>query len=474
MPPPVVAAAAEADQVAAPKKGRDLRALWDLAQARFPGLVAARHSVAAAEATLDEQRYLKLPGGELTTYVTGSPAIKCDATSVVDSEGRQVAGQFIGSDKCLSTNVNLSFTGPQADISKLLPVYGVLLRVDARIVQPVFTFGKLNTARDLARVGVELSRAAADAARAELALNVVRAYYGLKTVRAALETVKDGQEQIKKWVKQIDADLEKGKAGYSETDLARLKVAEAQVDLAVIDMQRTQRSTLAALRYLVQDPEADIDDEDLRPSGVEEQPLSRYLDAALAGRPELRTLEATGRGAELWKKMRIADLMPDLAVVGTVNYGLATGIKDQEITNAFINRFNYLGFSLGLFLRQPLDIGPRIARLRKAQADVAQFQARRKELLGGGALEIERVFNDMQEARGRLQAAEAAERRARGWLQGVKQAIDVGTAESRDMIDALRTYFEQHLLVLRTINDLNVQSATLRRVSGLDVVPRDG
>ncbi|MBL9004663.1 MAG: hypothetical protein JNJ46_11995, partial [Myxococcales bacterium] len=68
--------------------------------------------------------------------------------------------------------------------------------------------------------------------------------------------------------------------------------------------------------------------------------------------------------------------------------------------------------------------------------------------------------------------AETAERRARGWLQGIQQNIDIGTAESRDMTDALRTYFEQHVNVLRALNDANVQAAVLRRLCGLEVIPK--
>ena len=40
------------------------------------------------------------------------------------------------------------------------------------------------------------------------------------------------------------------------------------------------------------------------------------------------------------------------------------------------------------------------------------------------------------------------------------------------MIDALRTYFDQHINVLRAINDVNVQAAALRRLCGLEVIPK--
>lgn len=450
----------------------DLRALWAQAQARAPALEAARHNLAGAMATRDEQSYMRLPSGELAAYLTGSPKIECKDTvlDVTGPDGLPTANKLTLPDRyCLSTNTNLTLT--EANIGKVLPINGVAFRLDLRIVQPLYTFGKLLAARDLGRVGVDMARASADATRADLGLNLARAYYGLKSLRAALITVREGNDQIQVWIKRIDKDLEKGKGGYTEFDLARLKVASSSIELALVDLERTHKSTVAALRYLVQDSRADIDEEELAPVDLEERPLSYYLDQALQHRPELKTLEATGRGAVLYRKLRFAELLPDLGLVGSLNYSAATGINDANITNAFLNRYNYLGASLLLALRQPLDLGPRIARLRKAEADVRQFDAKRRELLGGGALEIERAYNDVQEARGRLKVAETAERRARGWLQGVKQAMDVGTAESRDMTEALRAYFDQHLLVIRTINDLNVQCAALRRTAGMEVIP---
>ncbi|HNN53575.1 MAG TPA: TolC family protein, partial [Pseudomonadota bacterium] len=140
--------------------------------------------------------------------------------------------------------------------------------------------------------------------------------------------------------------------------------------------------------------------------------------------------------------------------------------------HGFMSRLNYLGAGIGLGMNWGLDVGPKIARLQKAIADVNIFEARKRELLGGGALEIERAYNDVREAQRRLKTSETAERRARGWLQGIKQSVDVGTAEGRDMNDALRTYFEQHISVLRATNDLNVACANLRRVSGLEVIPK--
>jgi outer membrane protein TolC len=464
-----------------------LAALWELAERRYPGLQAGRDAVRSARYTRDEQKWLRLPSGEFNGYLSWSPNVHCKtAAELAYTAGGQPlqspsgpSGQLLGvgatqvnnngsTGPCLETNAAGTLT--QDSIQNYLPFYGALVRLDLRVIQPLYTFGKLDTALKLGNVGVALAQAQADSARADFQVNLLRAYFGIKAARAALYTVREGQEQIVKWVNQMDKDLESGKTNFTEIDLMRLKVTESAIEVQVIDAERIISSALAALRFLTQDANVDVDEEDLQLVGREDRELTYYLDAALRFRPELRTLKATGEGAHLYKRLRIAELLPDFGLIGTLGYGYAGGIVDPA--NAFMNHSNYFGFGIGLGMRLGLDFGPKAARLQKSIADINVFEARKREALGAGALEVERAYNDLHEAQQRLQASEKAERRARGWLQGIKQNIDVGTAESRDMTDALRTYFEQHVNVLRAINDVNVQAATLRRLSGLEVIPK--
>ena len=444
----------------------DLPSLWSLAEGRFPGLLAARRNIESARHTRNEQIFLRLPSADFSGFLTWSPNIKCKTAEEFALEGRP--GELGGANHCTETNTAQTLNS--STIQNYLPIYGALVQLGIRITQPLYTFGKLTAAWDLGETGVDIASAQSEQARLDHQINVLKAYFGLKTARAALDTVSEGLDQVKKWVKQMDIDLEAGKGSASEIDLMRLKVAESQIELISIDLDRTIASTLAALRYLVQDKSVDVDDENLLIWHDENEPLDYYLDAALRNRPELKVLRATGQGALLYRKLRIAELLPNFGLIVNFGYGYAGGVQDPN--HGFMSRLNYLGAGIGLGMNWGLDVGPKIARLQKAIADVNIFEARKRELLGGGALEIERAYNDVREAQRRLKTSETAERRARGWLQGIKQSVDVGTAEGRDMNDALRTYFEQHISVLRATNDLNVACANLRRVSGLEVIPK--
>ena len=457
------------DHSASSKSGArkfDLQALWSMAQGRFPGIIAARQTVDSARHARNEQIFLRLPSADFSGFLSWSPNVKCKDTGEIGADGKPLA--LGGPDHCVETNIAQTLN--TSTIQNYLPFYGALVQLNLRITQPLYTFGKLTAAWDLGQTGLDIASAQSDGVRLDHQLNLLRAYFGLKSARAALDTVKEGHEQVTKWVKQMDIDLEAGKGSASEIDLMRLKVAESQIELILIDLERTIGSTLAALRYLVQDNTVDVDEDDLALWNEENHPLDYYLEAALRSRPELRVLRATGQGAQLYKKLRIAELLPNFGLIVNFGYGYAGGVQDPN--HGFMSRLNYLGAGVGLGMNWSLDVGPRIARLQRAISDVNVFESRKRELLGGGALEIERAYNDVREAKRRLKTAEVAERRARGWLQGIKQSIDVGTAEGRDMNDALRTYFEQHIAVLRAINDTNVACGALRRVSGLEVIPK--
>ena len=447
-----------------------LAELWARAEQVHPTLRSGREAVRMAQATHDEQKWLALPSGDMSLFLTWSPEIRCKETlSLIDPSGQTVDYRFpAGTSPCLETNVSQNLL--QDDFRRYLPLYGVLARFNVNLTQPLFTFGKLTTARALGRVGVNVAEAQFDGIRADTALNIVRAYFGLKSARAALDTVKEGHEQLVSWIKQVDKEVEAGKGGYTEIDLMRLKVTESDMQYRLVDVERLISSTKAAVRYLAQDELADVDDSDLAQYEPEEHDLQYYLDAAIANRPELRQLNALGESLRLFRKLRIAELLPDFGFIAQIGYNVATSVQDP--TAAFMNRFNGLGVGIGLGMRMGLDFGPKSARLQRATAELRQYEARRQEALTAGVLEIERTYNDFVEALRRYRAAETAERRARGWLQGIQQNIDIGTAESRDMTDALRTYFEQHVNVLRALNDANVQAAVLRRQCGLEVIPK--
>jgi outer membrane protein TolC len=172
------------------------------------------------------------------------------------------------------------------------------------------------------------------------------------------------------------------------------------------------------------------------------------------------------RAIKAVSSLRLAELLPDVGIVGSFTYGFAQSVDSPQ--NAFWNLPNTLGAGLYLAFRQPLDIALRLARLNEARADERTLLARRREALRGIGLEIDRAFADLTEAKGRMEKSARAEKIARGWYNSVDQALQIGVVESRDLVDAARNYFELRLRHLQSIMDVNVATAALERAAGVE------
>ncbi|MCK5806607.1 MAG: TolC family protein, partial [Lentisphaeria bacterium] len=70
---------------------------------------------------------------------------------------------------------------------------GVFGRISADLAMPLYTFGKISAAKRAAEAGVMAASERARQRTGEVALKVVRAYWGLKMAREILYTVCDGR-----------------------------------------------------------------------------------------------------------------------------------------------------------------------------------------------------------------------------------------------------------------------------------------
>jgi outer membrane protein TolC len=444
----------------------------------YPGVNAARMNIDVADADLSAARRLWAPTGQLTFGFTLVPSIQClspvydttknstpDATvgpggkPLLDAQGMPVTVH--DQSNCVTTNINPSQISTQS-----LTLVNPAFKLDVSLLQPIYTFGKIEAAIKAAHAGQDAAQAQLAAAEADAVYNAVRAYWGIKAARAARATLDDGRNKVKEWVDKINDELEKGTGKYVEQDLMRLKIAVDTLGLSILQLQKAEQVALAALRTLSYDQSADVDDAELEVAETIQHPINYYEDAARVHRPEARLLDTAGTALHAQRKLRLAEMLPDLGLVGSFNWYYAENVDTPG--NAFLNHPNSVGVGLALALRQPLDFALRLAAFDKARAQERAYEQQRKQALGGIALEIDKAYAEADEARKRQSLTAHGEKIARGWYNSVDQLLQVGTVESRDLVDAARNYFELRLQHLSAIMDLNVALAGLKRAAGVD------
>lgn len=177
-------------------------------------------------------------------------------------------------------------------------------------------------------------------------------------------------------------------------------------------------------------------------------------------------LDAAGQAVAAQKLLRLGELLPDFGLV--LNFTASYAQNVDSPNNAFMNRANNVSAGLALVLRWSLDFPLRAAKLDQARAEERAFSAKRREALGGIALEIEKNFADLEEARKRVERTARAEKLSRGWYNAMDQNIMLGVAQARDAVDAATSYFQMRLKHFQSIMDVNVALAALKRSAGVD------
>jgi outer membrane protein TolC len=82
-------------------------------------------------------------------------------------------------------------------------------------------------------------------------------------------------------------------------------------------------------------------------------------------------------------------------------------------------------------------------------------------------LEVTTIYEQMEDAHRRERAWAGGEKETRAWFIAAVQGYQIGTLESRDLVDAVRAYFNARFSHIQAIRDLNTATAELERVSGL-------
>ena len=435
---------------AAQAKAYKLDELLDLARRGNPGLAANAQVTVGIEAQALEAHRTYLPTGDLSSMVAPVPEIRCR-----DND-------------CTTTTFSFQ---PSETFDAITKLRGVFTRTELKIVQPIYTFGKISAGVNAAELGVEASRSKESGQVADVELNVRKAYWGAKLARELLSMLDEGLEYLNDAQKKIDEELAEGSGNASVTDRLRLRTMRAEIEARVLEARRGADLAKAGLRTLI-GPSApadlDVDDAPLEALNVPARELVSYNELARSYRPEVKALDQM-----VAAKRALADLewrrqYPDLVLLGTATYAYASSIDHPP--NAFANNpFNTSGVGVAAAFRMPLDLFVKNAHAQRLRAEAREAELRRNEALGGIGFEVEKAYTEMKEADQRLKTVQKGEKASRQWIAAIMQNISVGLAETKDFSDALLAFFQAHTRCLQALYDCNIAVASLTRVAGMDV-----
>jgi outer membrane protein TolC len=402
-----------------------------------PAARAADAERAAVQAQAGEARGARWPRIQLTTFLAPSPNINCD-------------------------NPDCTRTSP-VDFAPVIE--GVFAGARLEVIQPLYTFGKLDAAASAGDNAVAMQSSLAERVKSDMVVEATRAYFGVAFARDMVAMLDDGAKQIAKGKATLVERLQSGDADVTVQDRLRLEAFETEVTLRLSEAREREVTALEGLRALCADREVDIADATLVAAERELGTPDSHWQAAEAHSPELGAARHGVAALERRDALERARWWPDLLVLGGATFARATGVDDPP--SAFANDpFNTTRAELALVLRWTIEPAMQTARVDRTHAE----QVRGQELAKGARVAVEfavrDAYNRAQQAAARLDAARQGEKSARGWVASVMQADAVGTASARDLADAYLAYFTLRGRVLSSAYEWNVALAALARATG--------
>jgi outer membrane protein TolC len=437
--------------------------LLELARSQNPGLHAGDAATHAMQAQVLEAKRNWFPQGDLTSFVAPVPRIECEGVMQAPIQG----DQNVREQDCITTNASPS----HGALNYLTNFAGAYSRTDLKLVQPIWDFGKISAGVTAAEAGVVVTTGRQAGARADVELNVRKAYWGLKLARELRAMLEEGEGYLDSAQKKIEKQLADGSGGATVTDKLRLRTVRTEIEVRLLEAKRLEEVARSGLRALLgfESPEdLDVDDEDFEALEVPARPLAYYEEQARLSRPEVKTLDYAVKAKRALAELEHRKLYPDLVLIGQLSFAYAPTIDSPQ--NAYANNpFNGYGGGIAAAMRLPLDFGPKLARGARSRAEADEIEGRRQEALGGVGFEVNKAYLELSEAETRLGEVRKGEKAGKAWVAAVTQNFALGLADARDFSDALLQSFKMRTFALQAVYDLNISTAALARATGTAV-----
>ncbi|MBN8468250.1 TolC family protein [Corallococcus exiguus] len=346
---------------------------------------------------------------------------------------------------------------------------GVTVFSTGNAVLPLYTFGKLSALEKAGEQGPKVGAALRERVRAEAGFQAAQAYYGYQLARAGLKQLEDVSKRLKDAGDKIDALLKEDSDQVTKLDTYKLGYFRQLVESQRATAVQGEQFALTAIRLLASagpDEQVEVTEEDLPLQGDVNVPdLESSLKQANERRPELKAIAAGIIAREQEVIIRERSYYPDLGLAGYYDVRWTSSATRQRSPFAY-DPFNDRTAGLGLVIRGTFDIPIKDAQLEQARAELDKMHAQELTLKAGIQLEVTQVQSQLAASYARAKSFTEAEKNAKRWATAAYAAFDLGTGDTRELVDAFTALAQASAERGKSWHDVRVGLASLARVTG--------
>lgn len=419
--------------------------LIKMAIARSPEVAENQSDLAVAESHLDQAKagYYPQIGG---TALIGP---------VNDAEEPLVLGNRIYD------------PSPPTELSTL----GIFGRLDFKVTQPLYTFGKLSHRKDAARSEVQARKFGITSRKNEIALKVEELYYALLLAESGTRSADEAREFFDGAKKRISRLLKLKSPDVTESDLYRVDARRADTLRYRAEAQKGVRLASFALKALIgmpQDAELEVAEKVLGIRDVKLKRVDTYIQEALSERPELKQLKEALEAQKSQVEAAQSDRYPSLFVAMVGSGAVAPG-RDTFQNRYIPDEFNHAWVSVVAGVRWDLDFGIKRARIDEAAAKYEKLRQTRAAAEMNIPIQVAKAYQDILEWEKAASAYHEAAVASRKWVFAAFSDFDMGIGTADNMLSSIEKYGHNQGKYLEALFNYHTSLAELEYATGAKV-----
>ncbi len=348
---------------------------------------------------------------------------------------------------------------------------GIFGSADVKLIQPIYTFGKISSYKEAALSGIKVARAGVDRKTSDLILRTKQLYYSLLLARDIRNLVLEIRDELVDTIKKLEKQIEIGSPWAEEVHLYKLRAFLGEVEKSLNEAEKGNSLAKDALMTnigLSMAMEFDIADSSLTPEGKMPDDLKNYIKNAIELRPEFIQLKGGLNAKNALIKAEKSNFYPQLFIGITAS--IADASNRDRVTNPFI--YDYFRHSYGaafLGLKWSFDFGITKGKVNEAQAEYNKLLEKKRFADEAIPLDVTKAYLDLEEANKNIPETENAYKNAKKWLVAAVANFDLGVGEAREIADAAIAYAQIRADYLRSLYNQRLAFANLSCATGIDL-----
>ena len=343
---------------------------------------------------------------------------------------------------------------------------GPWYNLEFSVVRPIYTYGKIEHYSEAAKSNIKISQGDVQLEKAQVFLDITRAYYGFLAARDGRFMLDDAQNKLSGALILAERWAEEGKGKQSDVFALQTGMALAKrYSAEMIGLEKTAEAALKMLLGLNSDDTLELADKRLQPVTTPEESLVDLQKQALSERPEMAQVEAGLKARRSLVAAKNAEGYPNLytGVAGSFAYSPERVATDDV---AVYDPFNHAGLTPVLGIKWDWHSGVQEAKVKQEQAELDALVEKKSFALQGIPFQVAEQFHAVQSQHEMVDQLYQAARSGRRWMIATYADFEAGVEEADKVITALQAYVLAYGDYLKVVNEFNVSVARLKVVTG--------